>query len=132
MNVVQLVILLANMNFQNGPSMKSWTNAWHLSDSVALTDLYATNASVFPPKRPTIVGNLEIINYFKGGLGKVDVHFDPFFLEVAGNLAFELGEFRDVLWGTDELTEKGKYSITWIKSEGKWKILCHVFSIGTE
>lgn len=122
-----LIIPIADMN---QPTMEKWTEAWHNSDGPTLKDLYAPNASVFPPKRPTLVGNEKILDHFKGGFGKVDVYFHPEFLEIDGHIAYEFGEFRDVKWGTDELTEKGKYAITWIKLDGTWKILCHTFSIG--
>ena len=112
--------------------MEKWTTAWHNSDSQALLNLYADKASVFPPKKQTLVGNETIVDYFKGGFGKVDVYFNPEFLEVSRELGYEFGEFRDVKWGTQELTEKGKYAITWIKVEGSWKILCHTFSMGEE
>ena len=59
----------------------------------------------------------------------MDVYFEPEFQEVGDKLAFEFGEFKDVKWGTHELTKKGKYSITWIKVNDEWKILCHAFSI---
>ncbi|MEO1054086.1 MAG: nuclear transport factor 2 family protein [Bacteroidota bacterium] len=125
------MISLYSMNInQDQPTMKAWTNAWHNSDAQALTALYAANASVFPPKKQTLIGNETIVNYFKGGFGKVDIYFEPTLLEVDENMAYEFGEFKDVKWGTKELTEKGKYSITWIKFNEEWKILCHVFSIG--
>lgn len=132
MIVFSTLILLLQMTVQDEPSMERWTTAWHNSDGPALIDLYAENASVFPPKKPTLFGNEAIVNYFKGGFGKVDVYFKPKFLEVSTRLAYEYGEFRDVKWGTQELTEKGKYAITWISIDSEWKILCHTFSMGDE
>lgn len=124
------LIFIIQMGSQDQPTMQAWTDAWHNSDAQALTDLYAKNASVFPPKKQTLIGNETIVNYFKGGFGKVDVYFEPDFIEVGDKVAYEFGEFRDVKWGTQELTEKGKYSITWIQVDNQWKVLCHVFSIG--
>lgn len=78
------------------PTMQVWTAAWHNSEVQTLTELYAVNAAVFPPKKPTLIGNETIVNYFKGGFGKVDVYFEPNMLEVGERFAYEFGEFRDV------------------------------------
>ena len=110
--------------------MQEWTDAWHDSNVQALLDLYAKNANVFPPNRPTLTGNGVIVDYFKGGFGKVDVYFDPHYRKFDGIMGYEFGEFRDVKWGTQKLTEKGKYSITWIRVKENWKIICHTFSVG--
>ncbi len=124
------LIAVLQMTGQDEPSMEKWTKAWHDSDTKTLVNLYAENASVFPPNKETITGNQKIVEYFKGGFGKVDVYFQLEIQKVTDSVAYEFGEFRDVNWGTQELREKGKYAITWIKEEGQWKILCHTFSIG--
>ncbi|MEO1653581.1 MAG: nuclear transport factor 2 family protein [Bacteroidota bacterium] len=115
---------------QKEPSMQAWTKAWHESDIEALKALYAEQASVFPPKKTTIKGNNTIVDYFKGGFGKVDVFFIPEYQEIKADMAFEFGIFQDKVWSGDAITETGKYAITWIKQGEIWQILCHTFSIG--
>ncbi|MEL6306218.1 MAG: hypothetical protein AAFQ20_15720, partial [Bacteroidota bacterium] len=64
-----------------------------------------------------------------GGLGKVDVFFEPNQRYIHEELAFEAGVFKDVTLDGQKIAGKGKYAVTWIKEIGNWKILCHTWSI---
>lgn len=114
---------------QNKPTMATWTQAWHNSDKEAFKDVYATNALVFPPNKPTIQGNENILDFMKGGLGKVDVFFEAEILITSGNLAFEYGIFKDVELLTKKTIGEGTYSVTWILENLEWKIKCHTWSM---
>lgn len=84
---------------------------------------------IFPPNKSTVQGNIAILDFMKGGMGKVDVLFEPDNLIVGEKLAFENGTFKDITTDTNELVGLGNYSITWILDETTWKILCHTWSL---
>lgn len=111
------------------PTMQVWTNAWHKSDAEAFKNVYATNGLIFPPNKPTVQGNQNILDFMKGGLGKVDVFFEADSLITSENLAFEFGIFKDVELTTQKVIGEGKYSITWILENSVWKIQCHTWSM---
>ncbi len=111
------------------PTMQKWTDAWHSADSVAFKSIYTENALIFPPNKKTVQGNQNILEFMKGGLGKVDVYFEPDNLLINENLAFESGIFKDVEFKSDKILGTGKYSITWLLVDEEWKILCHTWSM---
>ena len=111
------------------PTMQLWTNAWHEADSEAFKKMYSKDALIFPPNKPSIKGNENILEFMKGGLGKVDVIFDPENLILNENLAFEYGIFKDIKLSNHQVLGKGKYSITWVLENSTWKILCHTWSM---
>ena len=89
----------------------------------------AANALIFPPNKPTIQGNSTILEFMKGGLGKVDVIFEAEKLIVRENLAFEYGIFKDVELQTQKVLGEGKYSVTWFLENEIWKVQCHTWSM---
>ena len=109
--------------------MQVWTDTWHKADAKAFKALYFDGASIFPPNKPTVIGNGNILNFMKGGLGREDVLFEPVYQSQSGHLAFEFGEFKDVDRSTQQVVAQGKYSITWILDQEKWKILNHTWSM---
>ena len=113
----------------NKPTMQVWTDAWHLANEENFKSVYAKNALIFPPNKPTIQGNTGILEFMKGGLGKVDVLFIKEELIIEQNLAFEYGIFRDVDTKTQQITGEGNYSITWILENEDWKVQCHTWSM---
>ncbi|MEL7123171.1 MAG: hypothetical protein AAFO07_27225, partial [Bacteroidota bacterium] len=81
---------------KNKPFMQIWTDAWHQVQPNIFKDIYAKNAFIFPPNRPAVQGNENILDFMKGGMGKVDVLFETNHLTISENLAFEFGVFKDV------------------------------------
>lgn len=123
-----LPILKDKNNYMN-PNMKIWTEAWHNADPEIFKEVYAEKALIFPPNKPIIQGNDKILDFMKGGLGKVDVIFEPENLIIDGKLAFESGIFKDVEFSGTKIIGKGEYSVTWSKEKDVWKVLCHVWSM---
>ena len=111
------------------PTMQKWTDAWHKADPENFKNVYAKDAAIFPPNKPTVKGNENILAFMRGGLGKVDVFFEPESLTVSQNLAFEYGVFKDVTIDTKKVVGKGKYSVTWILENKVWRVLCHTWSM---
>ncbi|MFK7032400.1 nuclear transport factor 2 family protein [Flavobacterium oreochromis] len=111
------------------PTMQVWTDAWHNADAEVFKNVYSTNALIFPPNKPTIQGNDNILDFMKGGLGKVDVVFEAKNLIISENLAFEFGLFKDVELVSQKVTGEGNYSVTWILENSVWKVLCHTWSM---
>ena len=111
------------------PSMQLWSETWHNKDSLAFKNTYAKDALIFPPNKEAVQGNTSILNFMSGGMGKVDVLFEPKELIVGEGLAFESGIFKDIEFSGDTILASGKYSVTWILGETSWKILCHTWSM---
>lgn len=111
------------------PTMQIWTDAWHNADAEKFKNVYSKNALIFPPNKPTIQGNENILEFMKGGLGKVDVIFEAENLTISENLAFEYGIFKDVELSNQKVIGEGKYSVTWILENSVWKIQCHTWSM---
>lgn len=111
------------------PTMQIWTDVWHKADADTFKNIYSKNALIFPPNKPTIQGHDNILEFMKGGLGKVDVIFEAESLIVSENLAFEFGVFKDVELSGQKVIGEGKYSVTWILENSVWKIQCHNWSM---
>ncbi len=111
------------------PAMQTWTDAWHNADTETFKNVYSNDALIFPPNKPAIRGNENILDFMKGGLGKVDVIFEAENLFVSQNLAFEFGVFKDVELSSRKVTGKGDYAVTWILENSVWKIQCHTWSM---
>lgn len=111
------------------PTMKIWTDTWHEANQESFKNLYSDNAVIFPPNKACVKGREEILQLMKGGLGKVDVIFEPenFFIE--NPLAFEYGIFKDIALESEKILGTGQYSVTWIVENSSWKILCHTWTI---
>jgi len=109
--------------------MQIWTDAWHNTDAEMFKKVYSDMALIFPPNKSTVQDNENILDFMKGGIGKVDVVFEAENLEVSENLAFEFGVFKDVELSSQKIIGEGKYTVTWILENSVWKILCHTWSI---
>lgn len=108
--------------------MRIWTDAWRKADTKTFKTIYANQALIFPPKKPMVKGNESILEFMRGGMSKMDVVFEEESLTIGISLAFEVGIFKDLEPGTQNLIGSGNYSVTWILVEKEWKILCHTWS----
>ncbi|MEM7513013.1 MAG: nuclear transport factor 2 family protein [Bacteroidota bacterium] len=111
------------------PNMQAWTEAWEKQDEQAFMNLYSENALIIPPKKAAVSGNVNILSFMKGGMGKMEVYFEPDSLQIDQYLGFEKGTFKDVDPTSGELIGAGTYAISWILENKQWKILCHAWSI---
>lgn len=111
------------------PTMQIWTDAWHNADAENFKNVYSKKALIFPPNKPKIQGNENILEFMKGGLGKVDVVFEAENLIVSENLSFEFGVFKDIELNSQKVIGEGKYSVTWVLENSVWKVQCHTWSM---
>jgi ketosteroid isomerase-like protein len=111
------------------PTMQIWTESWRNSDSEKFKNIYADDALIFPPDKSVVRGNQNILNFMKGGLGKVDVFFETEELMISETLAFEYGTFKDAELSDGKVLGEGQYSITWVLDNSIWKIMCHTWSM---
>ncbi|HBV14826.1 MAG TPA: hypothetical protein DEB71_05735 [Chryseobacterium carnipullorum] len=111
------------------PTMKVWTDAWRSADAETFKNVYSETALIFPPGKPAIKGNESILEFMKGGLGRVDVIFEAENLMVSENLAFEFGIFKDIELLSKKVIGEGKYSVTWVLENSVWKVQCHTWSM---
>ncbi len=111
------------------PTMQVWTDAWHEGHADRFKNIYTKSALIFPPNKPSVQGNENILEFMSGGLGKVDVFFEPDSLITSEHLAFEYGVFKDIELSGDKILGQGKYSITWVFENDTWKIQCHTWSM---
>jgi len=111
------------------PTMQIWTERWRKADSENFKNIYANNALIFPPNKPVVQGNTNILDFMKGGLGKVAVIFEPESIIISENLAFEYGNFKDIDLSDEKVLGSGTYSVTWILEDLVWKIHCHSWSM---
>lgn len=126
-----LIILIFTNTFAMAqkPTMNIWTDAWQKADPELFKNVYAENASIFPPNKPSVLTNANILDFMSGGLGKVHVVFEPKSLIIDQKLAFEYGIFKDVEFNSNKILGIGKYAVTWILKDEQWKIVCHTWSM---
>jgi len=111
------------------PTMQIWTENWRNSESENFKNIYTDKALIFPPNKPAVKGNVNILDFMKGGLGKVDVIFEPEELMISETLAFEYGIFKDLEISGQKILGQGTYAVTWHLENAQWKILCHTWSM---
>lgn len=114
---------------QENPDMKNWTDAWVNSDAIKFKNLYTVDAIIIPPTKKPVIGNQNMLEFMKGGFGKVKVVFQREKFVLRSNLAFEYGSFIDLNIHSNKETGIGKYSVTWTFDNSKWTIISHSWSI---
>ncbi len=112
-----------------------WMNAANAKDVERLVDLYAADASLFPPNAPLVTG--------KGAIGTVWSEFieSPGFatslqttkveISRAGDLAYMVGTFEDTMNDPEgnPVTDRGKWVVTLKKQpDGAWKIVADIWN----
>lgn len=127
--IFSFLFITSILIMEQKPSMEKWTILWREADLEKFQNLYARNAALFPAQKPAIIGNKNIADFMKGGIGKVDVFFEATSRTMSNSLAFEIGVFKDVELGAAQVLAEGNYSITWVLEAGEWKILCHTWSM---
>lgn len=111
------------------PTMQVWTDAWRAADEEAFKGIYAQKALIFPPNKPIVEGNNAILEFMRGGLGKVNVIFQAADVVSAEQLVVERGIFRDLALNNLSVTGEGYYSVVWILEDSMWKVHCHTWSM---
>jgi uncharacterized protein (TIGR02246 family) len=112
---------------------QEWVLACNTRQLDELLDLYAPDALVLRSNLPAIRGAAAVREFFfsalEAGLGEVSV--DPMRVEVAGDLAHEVGRYSALVPGTagKRREERGKY--LWVfgkQSSGDWKLVSECWS----
>jgi uncharacterized protein (TIGR02246 family) len=112
---------------------QEWVLACNTRQLDELIDLYAPDALVLRSNLPAIRGAAAVREFFFGaleaGLGEVSV--EPIRVEVAGDLAHEVGRYSALVPGTagKRREERGKYLWVFSKqSSGDWKLISECWS----
>ncbi len=94
----------------------------------ALVDaFYAGDAVVLASGSPAVSGRQAIIDFWKAGVaGVADVALNTTRIEVSGDMAFGVGEFRMMLTAGQEVA--GKYVVVYRRTAGTWKAVVDSFS----
>jgi uncharacterized protein (TIGR02246 family) len=112
---------------------QEWVLACNTRQLDELLDLYAPDALVLRSNLPAIRGAAAVREFFfsalEAGLGEVSV--EPMRVEVAGDLAHEVGRYSALVPGTagKRREERGKY--LWVFSKqnsGDWKLISECWS----
>jgi ketosteroid isomerase-like protein len=112
---------------------QEWVLACNTRQLDELIELYAADALVLRSNLPPIRGAMAVREFFfaslEAGLGEVAL--DPMRVEVAGDLAHEVGRYSALVPGTagKRREERGKYLWVFAKqSTGDWKLLSECWS----
>lgn len=91
--------------------------------TTGLSDLYATDAELYPPNADVVKGNAAIGPVWKGAFdaGIKNVNLETISAEQAGDKLIETGRYT--LTGADgKQIDTGKYMVIWKKEKGNWKL----------
>jgi uncharacterized protein (TIGR02246 family) len=102
-------------------------------DAERVATLYAEDARILMPGRPTISGRFEILSFYKAALqGLVEsIILDTTDIEVSGDLAYATGTNRIMLTlpGETSREERGKYVVVYRRaSAADWKVVVDSYS----
>ena len=120
--VVEPTFNLATAKAEIETANKEFTGFIAASDSIALSNLYTSDAKFMMTGAPAIVGKESIqatfSGMFKSGVSNVELTT----LEVWGteDVLTEEGEF--LLFAGETKIDHGKYMVIWKKEDGKWKL----------
>jgi ketosteroid isomerase-like protein len=112
---------------------QEWMLACNTRQLDELMELYAADALVLRSNLPPIRGAMAVREFFfsslEAGLGEVAL--DPLRVEVAGDLAHEVGRYSALVPGTvgKRREERGKYLWVFAKqNSGDWKLISECWS----
>ncbi|WP_240625732.1 YybH family protein [Spirosoma pollinicola] len=91
--------------------------------TTGISDLYATDAELYPPNGDVVKGNTAIGPVWKGAFdaGVKNVNLETVTADPAGDQIIETGRYK--LSGADSSAiDSGKYIVIWKKEKGDWKL----------
>jgi len=102
----------------------------HLSGDVdAIDAMFTPDAVSYPPGAPAVTGlaNLHAftVEYLAAGLSEFREETTEFYGN--GEYVVDAGTYV-VTWGTDPVTERGKYLNVWQRVDGEWKIRSNIWN----
>jgi|SRR3954462_947401 uncharacterized protein (TIGR02246 family) len=111
---VRKVIDEGNRNFGAAAARK---------DYAGMAAFYTEDAKVLPPDASIVSGRTAIEEFWRSAanaLGLTDITLKTVDLEVAGDIAYEIGE-ADLKLGSAQA--KAKYLVVWLRSrDGQWRL----------
>ncbi|MGA8866977.1 MAG: SgcJ/EcaC family oxidoreductase, partial [Candidatus Sulfotelmatobacter sp.] len=112
---------------------QEWVLACNTRQLQELAELYASDAMILRSNHPPVRGAAAVREFFVGaleaGLGEVEI--DPIRVDIAGDLAHEVGRYSALIPGTvgKRREERGKYLWVFAKqSSGEWKLISDCWS----
>ena len=88
--------------------------------------LYAEDAELLPPNRPSIIGRLNIAGFWQEmfARGLSNIVLNTTHIDVSGDLAHARGQYAFTFQRDGEVShEKGKYLLTYRRQkDGLWKV----------
>ncbi|HYR82488.1 MAG TPA: DUF4440 domain-containing protein [Terriglobia bacterium] len=114
-------------------AIRMFEDAAKAKDADAIASLYTENATLLPPGMPPIKGRPKIRDFWKGFLeAAADPVVKPAFVEGAGDLVYEIGEYQVTLpkpQGGGTSRQPGKYLVVWKRqSDRSLKMVADMFS----
>lgn len=95
--------------------------AFNSQNAQALTDVYTSDATLYPPNSDVVQGSKDIKAFwqavFDAGISKGEL--ETIAAQASGDMATEDGRFK--LYVGDQMVDHGKYIVIWKKVDGKWK-----------
>ncbi|MFL6838622.1 MAG: YybH family protein [Bradyrhizobium sp.] len=92
-------------------------------DYAGMAAFYTEDAKVLPPDASIVSGRTAIEEFWRSAanaLGLTDITLKTVDLEVAGDIAYEIGE-ADLKLGSAQA--KAKYLVVWLRSrDGQWRL----------
>lgn len=92
-------------------------------DYAGMAAFYTEDAKVLPPDAPIVSGRKAIEEFWRSAanaLGLTGIILKTVDLEVAGDIAYEIGE-ADLKLGSRQA--KAKYLVVWLRSrDGQWRL----------
>ena len=112
---------------------REFMDAVAAKDAERVAALYAEDARIMMPGRPTISGRSEILSFYKAAFqGLVErIILDTTDIEVSGDLAYATGSNRITLTPPGEASreERGKYVAVYRRgSAADWKVVIDSYS----
>lgn len=106
--------------------------AMNAGDMAKVMTFYADDAVVLPANAPAFRGKAAIQQFWTSFLGpaKVNLTLTPENVMQSCDLAAEVGRYDVTITppGAAAIQDQGKYSVTWKKIDGTWKIAVDMFS----
>lgn len=108
----------ANIVAANKVFMQAFANG-----ATTMSDLYTTDAQLFPPNGSPINGNTVIGPFWKGAFeaGVKKAVLETTQTEAAGDRIIETGRYT-LSGGDGKPMDSGKYIVVWKKEGGTWKL----------
>ncbi len=112
-----------------------WMNAANAKDVERLVDLYAADASLFPPNAPIVTGKEAIRTHYSQVVESpgfvISAETTNVGISSAGDLAYSAGTSEDTINDSEgnPVTERGKWVVVLKKQpDGTWKVVIDIWN----